>query len=149
MGVDMSISRRIRDASWHETIVRENDYYNALAGLSLANKGIKNPNFLQLRIETLFLSHKFLRNSIFFIDFSEQELRCLFLTSWGFEVKEIAEILEIEEDSVIKIRAKFSLKLNAKNIPHAVYKAWHAGILMVDNVDFILQPKNKKTQFIQ
>lgn len=145
----MAISRRIRDTAWHQVNVREEDYYKALAELSLANKNIKNPNFFQLRIETFFLSHKFLRNSIFFTDISQQELSCLILTSWGFEVEEIAEILEIKEDSVIKIRAKISLKLNARNVPHAVYKASQAGILKIDNVDFLLHPKNKETLILQ
>lgn len=139
----MAISKRIRDAAWHQVNVREEDYYRALAELSLANKNIKNPNFFQLRIEALFLSHRFLRNSTFFTEVSPQELNCLILTSWGFEVEEIAEVLEVKEDSAIKIRAKISQKLNAKNIPHAVYKASQSGILNLNNVDFLLHPKKK------
>lgn len=145
----MAISRRIRDAAWHQANVREKDYFIALAEVSLANKNIKNPNFFQLRIEALFLSHRFLRNSTFFPEISSQELNCLILTSWGFEVEEIAEVLEIKEDSIIKIRAKITQKLNAKNIPHAVCKASQAGILTVDNVDFLLHPKEKKNASIE
>lgn len=141
----MAISRRIRDAAWHQANVRREDYFKALAELSLANKNIKNPNFFQLKIESLFLSHQFLRNSIFFTDISPQELSCLILTSWGFEVEEIAEVLEIKEDSAIKIRAKISQKLNAKNITHAVYKATQAGILNLKNIDFLLYPNKKNS----
>lgn len=141
----MAISKRIRDAAWHQVNVRQEDYFRALAELSLANKNIKNPNFFQLRIEALFLSHRFLTNCTSFTEISPQELSCLILTSWGFEVEEIAEVLEVKEDSTIKIRAKISQKLNAKNIPHAVYKASQAGILNLNNVDFLLHPKKKNS----
>lgn len=141
----MAISRRILDAAWHQANVREKDYFRALAEVSLANKNIKNPNSFQLRIESLFLSHRFLRNSTFFTEISPQELSCLILTSWGFEVEEIAEVLEVKEDSTVKIRAKITQKLNAKNIPHAVCKASQAGILNLNNVDFLLHPKKKNS----
>ncbi len=123
----MVISKRILDVAWHQTNVREKDYFRALAEVSIANKNIKNPNFFQLRIEALFLSHRFIRNSTFFLKF-HHKISCLILTSWGFEAEEIDEVLEVKEDSTIKMRAKISRKLNAKNIPHVVYKASQARI---------------------
>ena len=145
----MAVSRRIRDAAHYQTLVREDDYFRALAELSLANKGIKNPTDLQIKLEMLFLAHKYPRNSIFLADISKQETNCLLLTSWGLEVNEIAEILELQPDSVLKVRARISQKLNAKNIPNAVYKANHAGILRFDNADFILQREKNKTPTLQ
>jgi DNA-binding CsgD family transcriptional regulator len=97
----------------------------------------------------LFLLHKNFKNSIFLADLSEQELNCLLLAAWGIEVEETAEILEIKDDSVHKVRAKISQKLNSKNITHSVFKANVAGILTFNNVDFLLQPKKKKTSTAQ
>lgn len=143
----MVISKREKDAVWNNVFVREGDYYNSLAELSLLNKDIRNPSFLQLRIETLFLAHKHPKSSIFLTKFSEQELSCLLLAAWGFEIGETAEILGLKEDSINKCRANISKKLGTRNIPNSVFIATQAGILTFDNVDFILQPKNKTTQY--
>jgi DNA-binding CsgD family transcriptional regulator len=133
-----------REAIWHTNLTREKDYYEVRAELSLIKKGIRNPSPLQLRLETLLLLHKNLSSDVFLGDLSEQELSCILLAAWGVEIKGTAKILKIKEDSVHKFHARVSQKLNAKNVPHSVYKASQAGILTVDNIDFLLHPKNKK-----
>lgn len=140
----MAVSRRIRDAVHYQTLVREDDYYKALAELSFANKGIRKPTEQQLKIEILFLAHKYPRNSVFFTDISEQERICLLLSSWGLEVEEIAEILILQPNSVLKVRGRILQKLNAKNITHAITKANQAGILNVDSSDLLIQAQKQK-----
>lgn len=140
----MAFKKSTRESAWHQALVREDDFNNALAKLSLIKKGIKNPTSLQLRIETLFLSHKSIDDTIFLSELSGQEFNCLLLAAWGLEIEETAKLLGIREDSVNKNRSSISQKLITKNITHSVYKANQAGILTVDNVDFLLQPKEKK-----
>ena len=145
----MAVSRITRDTAQYRALVREDDYFRSLAELSLTNKGIKKPTDLQLKIEMLFLAHKHPRYSIFLTNISGQEINSLLLASWGLEVEEIAEILLLQPDSVLKTRGKILQKLNARNITHAAIKANQAGILTFDNVDFLLRPKSKKTPTIQ
>ncbi len=145
----MTISKRMKDAIWNKAFAREDDYYNSLLEISLINKEIKNPSVLQLQLERLFIEHKYPKNSMFLIDFSELELGCLILAAWGYEIGETAEILEIKDDSVNKFRAKIASKFQAKNITHSVSKAYQAGVLNLKNIDFLLYPKKKFFQLIK
>ncbi len=138
-----------REAVWHLMLSQQENLFNTNAKLSLIKKGIYQPTPLQLRIESLFLSHKALNKENFLGDLSEQELICLLLTSWGTEVKEIGKILNSKEDSIHKFRARIAQKLNAKNVPNAVFRAHLAGLLTFDNVDFIFHPKKKKISTLQ
>ena len=61
----------------------------------MIKKGINEPNASQLRLETLFLAHKNLKEAVFLGDISEKQLICLLLSAWGVEVKEIAKMLEV------------------------------------------------------
>jgi DNA-binding NarL/FixJ family response regulator len=138
-----------REAIWRTALTRERDHYVARAELSLIKRGVRNPSSLQLRLEILFHLNKNLDNDAFLGELSEQELSCILLAAWGIEAKETAKILEIKEDSVHKVRTRVSQKLNALNVPHTVYKASQAGILTLDNIDFLLHPKNKKIPTLQ
>ena len=141
----MTISKRMKDAIWNKAFAREDDYYNSLLEISLINKEIKTPSVLQLQLERLFIEHKYPKNSMFLIDFSELELGCLLLAAWGYEIGETAEILEIKDDSVNKFRAKIASKFQAKNITHSVYKAYLAGVLNLKSIDFLLYPKKNSS----
>ena len=145
----MAFNKKTRETTWHQAILREADYYEAKAELSLFKKGIKYPSPLELRLEVLLLSHKYINDSVFSGDLSEQELNCLVLAAWGIEIEETAKLLAIKEDSVNKIRANIFQKLNAKNITHSVFKANTAGILTFDNVTLLHRSKKKKTPTLQ
>lgn len=132
-----------REAVWHETLSQKEIYYRNLAKLSLIKKGINYPTELHIQLEKLFILHNSIRKQNFLGDLSKQELICLVLTAWGVEVREIAKVIEVKEDSVHKFRARVTQKLNAKSIPNAVHRANLAGLLTFDNIDFILQPKQK------
>ncbi|WP_218813362.1 helix-turn-helix transcriptional regulator [Rickettsiella endosymbiont of Dermanyssus gallinae] len=136
-----------RELAWYKTLIDQEQFLNSQAKLSLIKRGVDKPTDLQLRLETLLLSHKSLKNTVFLGNLSEKELICLTLTAWGVEAKEIAAMLYIEKDSVHKIHARICKKLNAKNVPNAVFKADEAEFLTIDNidyiVDFILEFKNK------
>ncbi len=99
---------------------------------------------MQIRLETLLLSHEYINNSAFSGDLSEQELNCLVLAACGVEIEETASLLDIKEDSVNKIRSNIFQKLNAKNITHSVFKSNKAGILTFDKVTILNQVKKKK-----
>lgn len=141
----MTISKRTKDAIWNKAFAREDDYYNTLLEISLISKKIKNPSVLQLQLEKLFIEHIYPKNLMFLVDFSELELGCLILAAWGYEIGETAEILEVKDDSVNKFRAKIANKLQAKNITQSVYKASQAGILKLNNIDFLLNPKKENS----
>ncbi len=143
-GVQMAYSKE-REAIWSDVLTREKDHYQSRARLSLIKRGIKNPSPLQLRLEIFFHSHKNLNNDAFLGDLSDHELGCILLTAWGWEAKEMGNVLGIKEDSVHKFRARVSQKLNAKNIPNTVYRASQAGILAVDNIDFLLYLKKENS----
>ena len=142
----MAVSRRTRDAAHYQAIVREDDFYKALAQLSLANRGIKNPNALQLKLEVLVLTHYQPRPSVFFAGISEQEKNYLFLAACGLEIEETAELLEVHPDSVAKARCRIFQKLHAKNMTHAVVKATQAGLLNFANADLLIHKLRKCPQ---
>lgn len=144
VGVGMAFNKKTRETTWHQVILREEDYYKALAELSLFKKGIKHPSPLQIQLETLFLSHEYINSSTFSGDLSRQEINCLFLAAHGVEIEETASFLNIKEDSVNKIRSNIFQKLNAKNITHSVFKSNKAGILTFDKVTILNQVKKKK-----
>lgn len=79
----MAFKKSTRESAWYKALVRQDDFNNALAKLSLIKKGIKNPTSLQLRIEALFLSHKSIDDTIFLSELSGQEFKCLLLAAWG------------------------------------------------------------------
>lgn len=136
-GVQMAYSKE-REAIWSDVLTRDKDHYQSRARLSLIKRGIKNPSPLQLRLEILFHSHQNLNNDAFLGDLSDHELGSMLLTSWGWEAKQIGYVFGIKEDSIHKFRAQASRKLNGTNIPNTVYRASQAGILAVDNIDFLL-----------
>jgi hypothetical protein len=144
-GVQMAYSKE-REAIWSDVLTREKDHYQSRAQLSLIKRGIKKPSPLQLKLEILFHSHKNLDNDAFLGNLSNHELGCILLTAWGWEAKEIGYVFGIKEDSIHKFRARVSQKLNAKNIPNTVYRASQAGILSVNNIDFLLY-LNKENSF--
>lgn len=135
-----------REAIWHETLSQEEIYFSNLAKLSLIKKGINYPTELQIRLEKLFILHNSIRKQNFLGELSKQELISLVLTAWGVEVRGIAKIIEVKEDSVHKFRARVTRKLNAKNISNAIHRANLAGLLAFDNIDFLLQFPKKKNQ---
>jgi DNA-binding NarL/FixJ family response regulator len=134
-----------REAIWSDFLTREKDHYETRAQLSLIKRGIKNPSSLHLRLEILFHLHKNLDSDSFLGDLSDHELGCILLTAWGLEAKEIGYVLGIKEDSIHKFRARVSRKLNTKNIPNTVYRASQAGILSVNNIDFLLCLKKENS----
>lgn len=135
-----------RVTAWHRTLLQKDNFHVEKAKLSLIKRGITKPSALQIRLEILFLSHRNLEKSDFLGEVSEQELICLLFAAWGIDVKETAEILEIKEDSVHKVRHIIFEKLDAKNLPNAVFKANKSGIMNIDSIDFIAQFQNKKTK---
>ncbi|WP_218813573.1 helix-turn-helix transcriptional regulator [Rickettsiella endosymbiont of Dermanyssus gallinae] len=138
-----------RELAWSRTLLHEDYYNNERTKLSLIKRGINHPSSLQFRLEKLFLLHQNLKGYVFLGDLSEQEVCCLLLAAWGVGIKECANILKIKEDTVHKIRTRACQKLNAIDIPNAVFKASEVGIFMVDSIDFIIELRNKKTQLIQ
>ncbi|WP_218813605.1 helix-turn-helix transcriptional regulator [Rickettsiella endosymbiont of Dermanyssus gallinae] len=131
------------------TYSRQEDYYSSVAEVSLLAKGINNPSPEQLRIETLFQTNKAPRNTTYIVTLSEREISCLLLAAWGVDIKETASLLNVTEDKVNKCRAEIADKFNAKNIYNAIFIAQQAGFLTIDNVDFILKLKHKKTNLSQ
>ncbi|MFZ2486291.1 MAG: helix-turn-helix transcriptional regulator [Candidatus Rickettsiella isopodorum] len=91
---------------------------------------IRRPSKRQIRvIEHLVYRKHTYEDFTFYYPLTLQELKCLYLASEGYDIKDTANFLKITIRAVENHRTSIIKKLNCKNIAHSIKKGMEKGII--------------------
>jgi DNA-binding CsgD family transcriptional regulator len=112
---------------------RTQDHNRLLSALSLDYLeflGVSRPTKRQIRvIENLVYRKHIYENFTFHYPLTLQELKCLYLASEGYDIKDTAVFLGITIRAVENHRTSIIKKLNCKNIAHSIKKGMEKGLI--------------------
>ncbi len=109
---------------------QQNRLLSALSQDYLDFLEIRHPNKKQIRvIENLVYRKHIYEDFTFHYPLTLQELKCLYLASEGYDIKDAAEFLGITIRAVENHRTSIIKKLNCKNMSHSIKKGIEKGLI--------------------
>lgn len=128
----MATNKITLDSAWCKLIAQEDQYYKAIAQYLLLKEGIDQPREVHIQEKIKYLSHKYLRISLWLgKPLTEREIECIYESACGKGTKEIAIAKNISEGVIRKYRDSAFKKLRSEKIAEAVYFATQLGYLPI------------------
>lgn len=110
--------------------LQHNRLLSALSLDYLEFLGIYKPSKRQIRVIGSLVYRKHIyENFTFHYPLTLQELKCLYLASEGYDIKDTAKFLGITIRAVENHRSAIIKKLNCKNMAHSIKKGMEKGII--------------------
>jgi DNA-binding NarL/FixJ family response regulator len=136
----MATNKITLDSAWCKLIAQEDQYYRAIAQYLLLKEGIDQPRDAHVQEKIKYLSHKYLRISLWLgKPLTEREIECIYESACGKGTKEIATSKGISEGVIRKYRDSAFKKLRSEKIAEAVYFATQLGYLPLKDKQSLLQ----------
>lgn len=110
--------------------LQQNRLLSALSQDYLDFLQIHHPSKRQIRvIENLVYRKHIYEDFTFHYPLTLQELKCLYLASEGYNIKDTAKFLSITIRAVENHRTSIIKKLNCKNMAHSIKKGMEKGLI--------------------